>query len=181
MWKHVLAAVVGTTIGVAIGYTIHKPNEDAVEARVADEVAAFKRRYKELHEEASSAPVEGEPEREEVKDVDKENEELSKSYDATSGESDIEIIQSKPSIRRLDEAEFIDDPQPETEILLYYTIDGVVASIDEQVLPDPESRIGNWYTTLEPEESMFVRNEDVGVDYEIQAVPYSYKEYVLGG
>lgn len=170
----------GVAIGVAIGYIIHKPDEDAVEERVADEVAAFKRRYKELHEEAPSAPVEGEPEREEVKDVKNEHEEFSKSYDTTPGESDIGIVQSKPSIRRLDEAEFTDAPQPETEILLYYTIDGVVASVDEREIPDPESLIGNWYTTLQTDDSMFVRNEDVGVDYEIQAVPYSYKEYVLG-
>ena len=92
MWKHVLAGVAGLVIGVAIGYTIHKPNEDAVEARVADEVAAFKRRYKELREEASSAPDDGEPESKEVKDVDEERAELSKSYKTTSDESDIEIV-----------------------------------------------------------------------------------------
>lgn len=178
MWKLVLAAVVGATIGVVIGYTIHKPNEDAVEERVANEVAAFKRRYKELHE-APSAPIVGEPEREEVKDVD-ESEELSKSYETTSDESDIEVIGTGTSIRKLSEDEFVEAPQPETEILLYYTIDGVVASTDEEPLPDPESLIGSWYTWLKSDESCYVRNEDVGVDYEIQAVPYSYKEYVLG-
>lgn len=180
MWKHVLAAVVGATIGVAIGYIVHKPNEDAVEARVADEVAAFKRRYKELHEEAPSAPADGEPEREEVKDVGTESEEFSKSYDTTSDESDIEIVRTGTSIRQLSEDEFIEAPQPETETLLYYTIDGVVASTNEEQLPDPESLIGSWHIALEPDESCYVRNEDVGVDYEIQAVPYSYKEYVLG-
>lgn len=180
MWKHVLTAVVGATIGVAIGYTIHKPNEDAIEARVADEVAAFKRRYKELREEASSAPADGEPESKEVKDVGDEHEEFSKSYDTTSDESDIEIIRTGPSVRRLSEDEFIDAPQPETETLLYYTIDGVVASVNEEQLPDPESLIGSWHIALKPDESCYVRNEDVGVDYEIQAVPYSYKEYVLG-
>lgn len=181
MWKHVLTVVAGVAIGVAIGYIIHKPDEDAVEERVADEVTAFKRRYKELHEEASYAPVEGEPKREEVKDVDEESEELSKSYETTSDKRDFEVVRTGTGIRKLSEDEFIDAPQPETEILLYYTIDGVVASVDEQELPDPESLIGNWYTTLKPDDSMFVRNEDVGVDYEIQAVPYSYKEYVLGG
>jgi hypothetical protein len=180
VWKHVLAGVAGVAIGVVIGYTIRKPDEDAVEERVADEVAAFKRRYKELHEEASSAPVEGEPEREEVKDVDEESEELSKSYETTSDEHAVEILRTGTGIRQLSEDEFIDHPQPETETLLYYTIDGVVASLDEHALPDPDALIGKWYITLEPDESCFVRNEDVGVDYEIQAVPYSYKEYVLG-
>lgn len=180
MWKYVLAGVAGVAIGVAIGYTIRKPDEDAVEERVADEVAAFKRRYKELRKEASSAPVEGEPKRKEVKDVDEESEELSKSYDTTSDKCDVEVVRTGTGIRKLSEDEFIDAPQAETEILLYYTIDGVVASVDEQELPDPESLIGKWYTALEPDESCYVRNEDVGVDYEIQAVPYSYKEYVLG-
>lgn len=180
MWKHVLAGVAGVAIGVVIGYTIRKPDEDAVEERVADEVAAFKRRYKELHEEASSAPVDGEPEREEVKDVDEENEELSKSYETTSDESDIEIVRTGTGIRQLSEDEFLEAPQPGTETLLYYTIDGVVASTDEEQLTDPESLIGSWYIALKPDESCYVRNEDVGVDYEIQAVPYSYKEYVLG-
>lgn len=179
-WKHVLAGVAGVVIGVAIGYTIRKPDEDAVEERVADEVAEFKRRYKELHDEASTAPEDGEPEREEVKDVEDESEELSKSYYTTSDDIDVEVLRTGTGIRQLSEDEFIEAPQPETETLLYYTIDGVVASIDEEQLPDPESLIGNWYITLEPDESCFVRNEDVGVDYEIQAVPYSYKEYVLG-
>lgn len=178
MWKHVLAGAAGVAIGVAIGYTIRKPDEDAVEEQVAEEVAEFKRRYKELHE-APSAPEDGEPEREEVKDVE-ESEELSKSYETTSDESCVDVIRTGTGIRQLSEDEFIDAPQPETETLLYYTIDGVVASVDEQELPDPESLIGNWYITLEPDESCFVRNEDVGVDYEIQAIPYSYKEYVLG-
>lgn len=178
MWKHVLAGAAGVAIGVVIGYTIRKPDEDAVEEQVAEEVAEFKRHYKELHE-APSAPEDGEPEGEEVKDVE-ESEELSKSYETTSDESYVDVVRTGTGIRQLSEDEFIDAPQPETETLLYYTIDGVVASVDEQELPDPESLIGNWYNTLEPDESCFVRNEDVGVDYEIQAVPYSYKEYVLG-
>ena len=178
MWKHVLAGVAGVAIGVAIGYTIRKPDVDAVEEQVAEEVAEFKRRYKELHE-APAAPVDGEPEREEVKDVD-ESEELSKSYETTSDESDIEILRTGTGIRRLSEDEFVDAPQCETETLLYYTIDGVVASVDEEELPDPDALIGSWYRELDADDSMFVRNEDVGVDYEVQAVPYSYKEYVLG-
>lgn len=178
MWKRVLAGVAGVVIGVAIGYTIRKPDVDAVEERVAEEVAEFKRRYKELHE-APAAPVDGEPEREEVKDVD-EGEELSKSYETTSDESDIEVLRTGTGIRRLSEDEFVDAPQCETETLLYYTIDGVVASVDEEELPDPDALIGSWYRELDADDSMFVRNEDVGVDYEIQAVPYSYKEYVLG-
>lgn len=178
MWKHVLAGVAGVAIGVAIGYTIRKPDADAVEEQVAEEVAEFKRRYKELHE-APAAPVDGEPEREEVKDVD-ESEDLSKSYETTSDESDIEVLRTGTGIRRLSEDEFVDTPQCETETLLYYTIDGVVASVDEEELPDPDALIGSWYRELDADDSMFVRNEDVGVDYEVQAVPYSYKEYVLG-
>lgn len=179
-WKHVLAGVAGVVIGVAIGVIIRKPDEDAIEKQVAEEVSEFKRRYKELHNETPSAPIEGEPEREEVKDVDTESEELSKSYDTTSDESDIEVLRTGTGIRQLSEDEFIDAPQPETETLLYYTIDGVVASIDEEQLPNPDALIGSWYRELDADESMFIRNEDVGVDYEIQAVPYSYKEYVLG-
>lgn len=178
MWKHVLAGAAGVVIGVVIGYTIRKPDADAVEEQVAEEVAVFKRRYKELHE-APSAPIDGEPEREEVKDVN-ESEELSKSYETTSDETVIDIIRTGTGIRQLSEDEYIEAPQCETEVLLYYTIDGVVASIDEQELPDPDALIGSWYRELEADESMFVRNEDVGVDYEVQAVPYSYKEYVLG-
>ena len=178
MWKHVLAGVAGVAIGVVIGYTIRKPDVDAVEEQVAEEVAKFKRRYKELHE-APSAPIEGEPERKEVKDVE-ESEELSKSYETTSDESDIEVLGTGTGIRILSEDEFVDTPQCETETLLYYKIDGVVASVDEEELPDPDALIGSWYRELDADDSMFVRNEDVGVDYEIQAVPYSYKEYVLG-
>lgn len=179
MWKHVLAGVAGVAIGVAIGYTIRKPDADAVEEQVAEEVAEFKRRYKELHE-SPTAPVVGEPEREEVKDVEEESEELSKSYETTSDESDIKVLRTGTGIRRLSEDEFVDAPQCETETLLYYTIDGVVASVDEEELPDPDALIGSWYRELDADDSMFVRNEDVGVDYEVQAVPYSYKEYVLG-
>ena len=180
MWKHILAGVAGVAIGVVIGYTIRKPDEDAVEERVADEVAAFKRRYKELHKKASSAPGNREPDRGEVKDVGEESAELSKSYETTSDEHNVSVIGTGHGIRQLSEDEFIDAPQAETEVLLYYVIDGVVASVDEQELPDPVSLIGKWYTALEPDESCYVRNEDVGVDYEIQAIPYSYKEYVLG-
>lgn len=178
-WKHVLAGVAGVVIGVAIGYTFRKPDADAVEEQVAEEVAEFKRRYKELHE-APSAPVDGEPEREEVKDVEDESAELSKSYETTSDDVDVEIIRTGAGVRKLTEDEFVEAPQPETETLLYYTIDGVVASVDEEMLPDPDALIGSWYRGLDADDSIFVRNEDVGVDYEIQAVPYSYKEYVLG-
>lgn len=180
MWKYVLAGFAGVVVGVVLGRATSKPNEDAVEEQVAEEVAEFKRRYKELREEASSAPADGEPESKEVKDVGDEHEEFSKSYDATSDESDVEIIRTGTSIRQISEDEFIEAPQPETETLLYYTIDGVVASTNEEQLPDPESLIGSWHIALDPDESCYVRNEDVGVDYEIQAVPYSYKEYVLG-
>ena len=45
MWKHVLAGVAGVVIGVAIAYTIRKPDADAVEEQVAEEVSYCPRRW----------------------------------------------------------------------------------------------------------------------------------------
>ena len=70
MLTHILAFAAGAAIGAVIGVITRMHNDDdAVETRVAEEVVAFKRRYKELREETSVAPADGEPQREEVKDV----------------------------------------------------------------------------------------------------------------
>lgn len=182
MWTHVLAFAAGAAIGAAIGFITQTKDDDAFEQRVAEEVIAFKRRYKELREETSAAPVTGEPQREEVKDVAEANEEAEarKSYDTVEKTADVAIHPTGRGVYEITESEFIDNPQPETETLLYYTLDGTVASTDEEIIPGVESLIGESYVTLDPDDCLYVRNLDVGVDYEIQAVPYSYKEYVLG-
>ena len=181
MWTHILAFAAGAAIGAAIGF-ITRTKDDAFEERVAEEVIAFKRRYKELHEEALTAPATGEPQREEVKDVAETNEEAEarKSYDTAEKTADVAVSPTGRGVFEISEAEYIDNPQPETETLLYYTLDGTVASADEEIIPGVESLIGESYVALDPDDCLYVRNLDVGVDYEIQAVPYSYKEYVLG-
>lgn len=182
MWTHILAFAAGAAIGAAIGFITRTKDDDAFEERVAEEVIAFKRRYKELHEEASTAPANGEPQREEVKDVAESTEEaeVRKSYDTAETTADVTVSPTGRGVYEITESEFIDNPQPETETLLYYTLDGTVASTDEEIIPGVESLIGESYVTLDPDDCLYVRNLDVGVDYEIQAVPYSYKEYVLG-
>lgn len=182
MWTHILAFAVGTAIGAAIGFITRTKDDDAFEERVAEEVIAFKRRYKELHEEALAAPATGEPQREEVKDVAETNEEAEarKSYDTAEKTADVAVSPTGRGVFEISEAEYIDNPQPETETLLYYTLDGTVASTNEEIIPGVESLIGESYVTLDPDDCLYIRNLDVGVDYEIQAVPYSYKEYVLG-
>lgn len=182
MWTHILAFAAGAAIGAAIGFITRPKDEDAFEARVAEEVIAFKRRYKELHEEAPTAPATGEPQRGEVKDVVETDEEAEarKNYDTAEKTTVVTVSPTGRGVYEIAESEFIDNPQPETETLLYYTLDGTVASTDEEIIPGVESLIGEGYITLEPDDCLYVRNLDVGVDYEIQAVPYSYKEYVQG-
>lgn len=182
MWTHILAFAAGAAIGAAIGFITRTKDDVVFEQRVAEEVIAFKRRYKELREETSAAPVTGEPQREEVKDVAETNEEAEarKSYDTAEKTADVTVSPTGRGVFEITESEFIDNPQPETETLLYYTLDGTVASTDEEIIPGVESLIGESYVALDPDNYLYVRNLDVGVDYEIQAVPYSYKEYVLG-
>ena len=173
----------GTAIGAAIGIIASsKHDNDAVEERVAEEVAAFKRRYKELHDEASAAPVDGEPQRKEVKDVMEtiEEAEARKSYDTAEQTVDVTVSPTGRGVFEISEAEFINNPQPETETLLYYTLDKTIATVSEDLLPEADTLIGIGYRSMDPDDYLYIRNLDVGVDYEVQAVPYSYKEYVLG-
>lgn len=183
MWTHILAFAAGVAIGAAIGFiTRMRSNDDAIEERVAEEVAAFKRRYKELREEAPTAPANGEPQREEVKDVVETDEEANarKSYDTVEETVDVAVSPVGRGVFEISEREFIDNPQPETEILLYYTIDKTIATVSEDLVPEADSLIGLGYRSMDSGDCLYIRNLDVGVDYEVQAVPYSYKEYVLG-
>ena len=182
MWTHIIAFVAGAAIGAAIGFIARPKDDGAFEERVAEEVRAFKRRYKELREETSAAPVAGEPQREEVKDVVETTEEADarKSYDTVAPEADVTVSPTGRGVFEISEREFIDNPQPETETLLYYTIDRTIATVSEDLVPEADSLIGTGYRSMDPDDYLYIRNLDVGVDYEIQAVPYSYKEYVLG-
>jgi hypothetical protein len=182
VWTHILAFVAGAAIGAAIGFIARPKDEDAFEERVAEEVADFKRRYKELREETSAAPVNGEPQREEVKDVVETEEEADarKSYDTVEPEADVTISPTGRGVFEISEREFLDNPQPETEALLYYTLDKTIATVSEDLIPEADSLIGTRYRSMDPDDRIYIRNLDVGVDYEIDAVPYSYKEYVLG-
>lgn len=183
MLTHILAFAAGAAIGAVIGVITRIHNDDdAVETRVAEEVAAFKRRYKELHDEASVAPVDGELQREEVKDVTESREEAEarKSYDTAEETVDVTVSPTGRGVFEITEKEFIDNPQPETETLLYYTLDKTIATVSEDLVPEADSLIGTGYRSMDPDDYLYIRNLDVGVDYEVQAVPYSYKEYVLG-
>lgn len=182
MWTHILAFVAGAAIGAAVGFITRPKDEDAFEERVAEEVATFKRRYKELREEAPTAPANGEPQREEVKDVAETTEEAEarKSYDTAEETIDVTVSPVGRGVFEISEAEFINNPQPETETLLYYTLDKTIAAVSEELVPEADSLVGIGYRSMDPDDYLYIRNLDVGVDYEIQAVPYSYKEYVLG-
>lgn len=183
MLTHILAFAAGAAIGAVIGVITRMHNDDdAVETRVAEEVAAFKRRYKELREETSIAPADGEPHREEVKDVAEtcEEAEARKSYDTAEETVDVTVSPTGRGVFEISEKEFIDNPQPETETLLYYTLDKTIATVSEDLVPEADSLIGTGYRSMDPDDYLYIRNLDVGVDYEVQAVPYSYKEYVLG-
>lgn len=182
MWTHILAFVAGAAIGAAIGFITRPKDDEAFEERVAEEVADFKRRYKELREETSAAPVNGEPQRGEVKDVAETDAEAEarKSYDTAEETADVTVQPTGRGAFEISEKEFIDNPQPETETLLYYTLDKTIATVSEDLVPEADSLIGTGYRSLDPDDYLYIRNLDVGVDYEIQAVPYSYKEYVLG-
>lgn len=183
MLTHILAFAAGAAIGAVIGVITRMHNDDdAVETRVAEEVAAFKRRYKELREETSVAPDAGEPQREEVKDVveSREEAEARKSYDTAEETDDVTVSPTGRGVFEISEKEFIDNPQPETETLLYYTLDKTIATVSEDLVPEADTLIGTGYRSMDPDDYLYIRNLDVGVDYEVQAVPYSYKEYVLG-
>lgn len=182
MWTNILAFVAGAAIGAAIGFIARPKDEDAFEERVAEEVADFKRRYKELREETSAAPVTGELQREEVKDVVESTEEADarKSYDTVEPAADVTVSPTGRGFFKISEREFIDNPQPETETLLYYTLDKTITTVSEDLVPEADSLIGTDYRSMDPDDYLYIRNLDVGVDYEVQAVPYSYKEYVLG-
>lgn len=182
MWTHILAFVAGAAIGAVVAIISRPKDEDAFEERVAEEVSEFKRRYKELREETSAAPVSGEPQREEVKDVVETEEEADarKSYATVEPEADVTVSPTGRGVFEISEREFIDNPQPETETLLYYCLDKTIATVSEDLVPEADSLIGTGYRSMDPDDYLYIRNLDVGVDYEVQAVPYSYKEYVLG-
>lgn len=182
MWTHIIAFVAGVAAGAAVGFIARPKDDDAFEERVAEEVSAFKRRYKELREETSAAPVDGEPQREEVKDVVETTEEADarKSYDTVEPEANVTVQPTGRGVFEISEAEFINNPQPETETLLYYCLDKTIATVSEDLVPEADSLIGTGYRSMDPDDYLYIRNLDVGVDYEVQAVPYSYKEYVLG-
>lgn len=178
MWTHILAFAAGAVIGF-----IARPKDDeAFEERVTEEVSAFKRRYKELREEASTAPSAGEPQSKEVKDVVETDVEAEarKSYDTAEETADVTVSPTGRGMFEISEREFINNPQPETETLLYYTLDKTIATVSEDLVPEADSLIGVGYRTMDPDDYLYIRNLDVGVDYEVQAIPYSYKEYVLG-
>lgn len=182
MWTHILAFAAGAAIGAAIGFITRPKDDAAFEKRVAEEVSAFKRRYKELREEASAAPSTGEPKRKEVKDVAETDDEAEarKSYDTAEETADVTVSPTGRGVFEISEREFINNPQPETETLLYYTLDKTIATVSEDLVPEADSLIGVGYRTMDPDDQLYIRNLDVGVDYEVQAIPYSYKEYVLG-
>lgn len=182
MWKIVVAFAAGVAVGVAAGIMTRPKDDEAFEERVAEEVRAFKTRYRELHQETAPAPTAGEPQREEVKDVVENDDEAEarKSYDTTAASPDVTVSPVGRGVFGISEEEFINNPQPETETLLYYTLDKTIATVSEDLVPEADSLLGTGYKSLGADEYLYVRNLDVGVDYEVQAVPYSYKEYVLG-
>lgn len=182
MWTHILAFAAGAAIGAAIGFITRPKDDEAFEERVAEEVSAFKRRYKELREEAPTAPAAGEPQSKEVKGVVETDVEAEarKSYDTAEETADVTVSPTGRGVFEISEREFINNPQPETETLLYYTLDKTIATVSEDLVPEADSLIGVGYRTMDPDDYLYIRNLDVGVDYEVQAIPYSYKEYVLG-
>jgi hypothetical protein len=65
--------------------------------------------------------------------------------------------------------------------LYYYREDEILAHEDEEVVEDPNAVIGmEALESLDTEATVWVRNEPMGIDYEIVALNKSYSEMVGG-
>ena len=66
------------------------------------------------------------------------------------------------------------------EVLIFYDEDGVLATEDGETIDDPEDMVGDWFSTSDFVknrfiDSIYIRNFDYGVDYEIVKSPGGYR------
>ena len=77
-----------------------------------------------------------------------------------------------------------EDPNPKQEkiILFYYVQDDIVADENDEIMPEPDEFIGvDALPTLEMATNVWVRNERLGIDYEIIRTNGSYEMQLASG
>lgn len=78
------------------------------------------------------------------------------------------------------EEEYINDRYFEKVSVVYYDGDGTLSDEDESMM-DIGSSIGlEAIDLLDDYDPLYIRNEKLGIDYEITVSPLAYSEYVLG-
>ena len=72
-------------------------------------------------------------------------------------------------------------PDHDKVSLYYYAHDDVLCNEDEEIIDDIDGTVGNeWLDAFENSVSVWVRNENLGTDYEICAINGSYAQLVHG-
>jgi hypothetical protein len=98
----------------------------------------------------------------------------------TEAEISPEIDRTQPYV--IDDEEFTNGfPQHEKVSLYYYKVDDVLAEENEEVVTDIDNTIGyDAMNQFDMQTTVWVRNEPLGIDYEVVSINKSYAETVAG-
>lgn len=82
----------------------------------------------------------------------------------------------------VDEQSFLEEFDHHDKVsLYYYQVDDVLCHDHEEIVKNVEETIGyDALTTLDTQPTVWVRNEHIGIDYEILSINKSYAELVYG-
>lgn len=188
--KTILAFILGAGVGSLLTYQFLN---DRHEQELEDQFNALVEEF-ELEEERTTSPFPSATKRDlfvvkETEDVEKEeNEKIIKSYNKIYKPSIDEVVQSNivqgPYV--IDVNTFNDISFTREKISLsYYQDDDVLLDDNEELIPNVFDIVGHEALTsfgkYSPDpDIVYVRNERLGIDYEIARLYKSYQETVLG-
>lgn len=103
----------------------------------------------------------------------------------TEGLEDWEVQALKSSIYIIPIEEWATDNRHEKFVMTYYAVDDVVTDETDEIQPSPEDFLGldalaNFGYLSDDKNAVYVRNENLGADYEVIRVNRSYQEDVMG-
>lgn len=185
-------AIIGATTGI---YIYKKTTDEANEIRIQEELESIKEyaeRSKAKHEETDEVPEwDSTDDDRPVGDIRRDDEEEddedylpkkeSTQYNTISGNS---VVEEEPYIMDVEKF-FEDDKMQDKVTLTYYAADGALVDDNEELITDINNTVGhmtlqNFGKLSDGPDVVYVRNEKLGIDYEIIRVYNSYAEDVLG-
>jgi len=143
-----------------------------------------KRQYNLAGIDLSKVEPDGEPDEDSDEDEDDEPDDGELRDAAGKTEQDMldltKVNRTMPYL--INDQEFTDEFDHHDKVsLYYYRLDDVLTEENEEIIDDIETTVGyDALATLDKQTTVWVRNEPLGIDYEIIGINKTYSETVLG-